>query len=89
MPVAAFIVNLRRVSRWPCWRTSCAIMLLVGLALTGVVYRYAEDAAIERLRLAGAQRLDTYATGLENLLSKYDFLPGTFECPVRRMFHRP
>jgi two-component system C4-dicarboxylate transport sensor histidine kinase DctB len=55
------------------------LLLLACVALAGGAYRYAEDAAIERLRLAGAQRLDTYADGLEHLLSKYDFLPGTFE----------
>jgi len=55
------------------------MLLLVCAALAAVAYRYAEDTAIERLRLSGAQRLDTYAASLEHLLSKYDFLPGTFE----------
>ena len=56
-----------------------ALLLAAGLALAIVAGRWAEHAAIERLREAGAQRLQGYALGLENLLSKYDFLPGTLE----------
>lgn len=56
-----------------------ALLLAAGLALAVVAGRWAEHAAIERLREAGAQRLQGYALGLENLLSKYDFLPGTLE----------
>ncbi|WP_343729278.1 ATP-binding protein [Duganella sp.] len=53
--------------------------MAVALALAGLAGRWAGDAATDRLRLAGAQRLDGYAVSLENLLSKYDFLPGTLE----------
>jgi two-component system, NtrC family, C4-dicarboxylate transport sensor histidine kinase DctB len=77
MPAAA---PTHKPSRWPRRRLGLWVMLLlVCAALAAVAYRYAEDAAIERLRLSGAQRLDTYAASLEHLLSKYDFLPGTFE----------
>ena len=80
MPAADPIANPRTTSRWSRRRlASWGVLLAVCVALAGVVYRYAEDAAIERLRLSGAQRLDTYAGSLEHLLSKYDFLPGTFE----------
>ena len=80
MPAAAPTVNPRPDRRWPRRRlASWGVLLLGCLALAGLVYRYAEDAAIERLRLSGAQRLDTYAASLEHLLAKYDFLPGTFE----------
>jgi two-component system C4-dicarboxylate transport sensor histidine kinase DctB len=92
MPAAAPIVNPRRASRWQRRRLALWAVLLPGcLALAGVAYRVAEDAAIARLRLAGAQRLDTYAASLEHLLSKYDFLPGTFELhkDVIAMLQRP
>lgn len=63
------------------WRrlTLWVLLLAAGLALAALAWRWAEDAAIERLRLSGAQRLDGYALSLENLLAKYDFLPGTLE----------
>jgi len=61
--------------RWLPW----VLLLAAGLALATLAGRWAENAAIERLREAGAQRLHGYALGLENLLSKYDFLPGTLE----------
>jgi two-component system C4-dicarboxylate transport sensor histidine kinase DctB len=80
MPAAVLIANPPSAGRWPRRRLASWGALLLGcLALAGVAYRYAEDAAIERLRQSGAQRLDTYAASLEHLLSKYDFLPGTFE----------
>ncbi len=63
---------------WTRWLTF-ALLLAAGLALAVAAGRWAENAAIERLREAGAQRLQSYALGLENLLSKYDFLPGTLE----------
>ena len=63
---------------WTRWLTF-ALLLAAGLALATAAGRWAENAAIERLREAGAQRLQSYALGLENLLSKYDFLPGTLE----------
>ncbi|RZT11022.1 two-component system, NtrC family, C4-dicarboxylate transport sensor histidine kinase DctB [Duganella sp. CF402] len=56
-----------------------ALLLAVALVLAGLAGRWAGDAATDKLRLAGAQRLDGYAVSLENLLSKYDFLPGTLE----------
>jgi two-component system C4-dicarboxylate transport sensor histidine kinase DctB len=55
------------------------LLLAAGLAVASLAGRWAENTAIERLREAGAQRLHGYALGLENLLSKYDFLPGTLE----------
>lgn len=61
--------------RWLPW----VLLLAAGLAVASLAGRWAENAAIERLREAGAQRLHGYALGLENLLSKYDFLPGTLE----------
>jgi two-component system, NtrC family, C4-dicarboxylate transport sensor histidine kinase DctB len=80
MPAADPIVNPSRAGRWPRRRLALWGALLLGcVALAGAAYRYAEDVAIGRLRLSGAQRLDTYAASLEHLLSKYDFLPGTFE----------
>ncbi|WP_432383549.1 sensor histidine kinase [Duganella sp. P38] len=63
------------------WRrlTLWAVGLAVAVALASLAARWAHDAAIDKLRVAGAQRLDGYAASLENLLSKYDFLPGTLE----------
>jgi two-component system C4-dicarboxylate transport sensor histidine kinase DctB len=55
------------------------LLLVACLAVAAFAWRWAENAAIERLRLSGAQRLDGYALSLENLLAKYDFLPGTLE----------
>ncbi|OEZ97713.1 ATP-binding protein [Duganella sp. HH101] len=63
---------LRRFVLWLLVLVCC-----LGLAL--LAWRWTENAAIDKLRLAGAQRLDSYAVSLENLLSKYDFLPGTLE----------
>ena len=80
MPAAAPTVTPRQTGRWPRRRLALwGALLFVCLVLAAVAYRYAEEAAIARLRLSGAQRLDTYAASLEHLLSKYDFLPGTFE----------
>ncbi|NVM77170.1 two-component system C4-dicarboxylate transport sensor histidine kinase DctB [Duganella sp. SG902] len=62
----------RRLALW-------ALALAIALALAGLAGRWAGDAATDRLRLAGAQRLEGHAVSLENLLSKYDFLPGTLE----------
>ncbi|SEO05422.1 two-component system, NtrC family, C4-dicarboxylate transport sensor histidine kinase DctB [Duganella sp. CF517] len=59
--------------------TLWVLLLAACLALALFCWRWAENAAIERLRLSGAQRLDGYALSLENLLAKYDFLPGTLE----------
>jgi two-component system C4-dicarboxylate transport sensor histidine kinase DctB len=91
MPAAAPTVNPRQAGRWPRRLGLSVMLLLVCAALAAVAYRYAEDAAIDRLRLSGAQRLDTYAAGLEHLRSKYDFLPGTFELnkDVIAMLRRP
>src|SRR5471032_376926 len=63
---------LRRVAPW-------VLVLLCCLAVAVLAWRWTESAATDKLRLAGAQRLDSYAVSLENLLSKYDFLPGTLE----------
>ncbi len=64
--------QLRRVAPW-------GLVLLCCLAVALLAWRWTESAATDKLRLAGAQRLDSYAVSLENLLSKYDFLPGTLE----------
>jgi len=63
------------------WRrlTLWVLLLAACLALAIFCWRWAENAAVERLRLSGAQRLGGYALSLENLLAKYDFLPGTLE----------
>ena len=63
------------------WRrlTLWVLLLVACLVVAAFAWRWAENAAIERLRLSGAQRLDGYALSLENLLAKYDFLPGTLE----------
>ena len=80
MPAAEPTVNPRQASRWPRRRLALWGLLLLGcLALAALAYRYAEEAAIERLRLSGTQRLDTHASSLEHLLARFDFLPGTFE----------
>ncbi|MYM84961.1 GHKL domain-containing protein [Duganella sp. FT50W] len=55
------------------------VVLAVALVVAWLAGRWANDAAIDKLRVASAQRLDGYAVSLENLLSKYDFLPGTLE----------
>ena len=65
----------RLLRRFVLW--SLVLVCCLGLAL--LAWRWTENAAIDKLRLAGAQRLDSYAVSLENLLSKYDFLPGTLE----------
>lgn len=62
----------RRLALW-------AAALVVGLGLAGLAGRLTGDAATTSARQAAAQRLDGYAVSLENLLSKYDFLPRTLE----------
>jgi two-component system, NtrC family, C4-dicarboxylate transport sensor histidine kinase DctB len=54
-------------------------VVALGLMLAGLAYLWAERLTTERLRVSGAQRLDVYASSLENLLGKYDFLPSTLE----------
>jgi two-component system C4-dicarboxylate transport sensor histidine kinase DctB len=70
----------QRPGRWRlralAWWT---VLLALGLALAWLAYQRAERNAIERQRLAAGQRLATYAGSLDNLLAKYDFLPGTLE----------
>jgi len=75
LPLRQSSVPARRWLRALPW----LLLLAVGLAVASLAWRWAENAAIDRLREAGAQRLQGYALGLENLLSKYDFLPGTLE----------
>jgi two-component system C4-dicarboxylate transport sensor histidine kinase DctB len=73
-------VTRTRASRRPERRLALwALLLAACLALAVVAWRWAENSAIERLRLSGAQRLNGYALSLENLLARYDFLPGTLE----------
>ncbi|QCP14420.1 sensor histidine kinase [Pseudoduganella umbonata] len=50
-----------------------------GMVLALAAYRWTEQSSTERLRAAGAQRLEVYAASLENLLDKYDFLPHMLE----------
>ncbi|HJV02693.1 MAG TPA: ATP-binding protein [Burkholderiaceae bacterium] len=56
-----------------------SVVVAAGLALAGIAYIWAERITTERLQVSAAQRLDVYAGSLENLLSKYDFLPSTLE----------
>ncbi|SFU87098.1 sensor histidine kinase [Pseudoduganella namucuonensis] len=60
-------------------RTFWGLVLLAGLALPYLAYWWVDSLATERLRAAGAQRLEVYATSLENLLDKYDFVPRMLE----------
>ncbi len=53
--------------------------LAVGVAFACAAYWWTERINTERLRAAGAQRLEVYAASLENLLDKYDFLPHMLE----------
>ena len=60
-------------------RTVWGLVLLAGLALPYLADWWANQLATEKLRAAGAQRLEVYATSLENLLDKYDFVPRMLE----------
>ena len=60
-------------------RTVWGLVLLAGLALPYLAYWWVNLVTTERLRAAGAQRLEVYATSLENLLDKYDLLPRMLE----------
>lgn len=60
-------------------RTVWGLVLLAGLALPYLAYWWVNLVATEKLRTAGAQRLEVYATSLENLLDKYDFVPRMLE----------
>ena len=42
----------------------------------GIAWVSAERIGIERLRDAGAHKLDLYAASLESALGKYEYLPG-------------
>lgn len=65
--------------RPPHARTWWGLVLLAGLALPYLAYWWANLATADRLRAAGAQRLEVYATSLENLLDKYDLVPRMLE----------
>ncbi|QGZ43342.1 sensor histidine kinase [Pseudoduganella flava] len=60
-------------------RLAWCAALAGGVALAGAAYWWTERVSTERLRAAGAQRLEVYAASLENLLDKYDFLPHMLE----------
>ena len=60
-------------------RTLWGLVLLAGLALPYLAYWWADRLTTERLRESGAQRLEVYATSLENLLDKYDLVPRMLE----------
>ncbi|WP_431479525.1 cache domain-containing protein [Massilia eburnea] len=72
-------------------RTLWGLVLLAGLALPYLAYWWADSATTERLREAGAQRLEVYATSLENLLDKYDLVPRMLELDkdVVRLLEHP
>ncbi|MRV75672.1 sensor histidine kinase [Duganella sp. FT92W] len=63
------------------WRGALAwcVVALVGAALAWLAYWWLEELNTERVRTAGARRLETYAASLENLLDKYEFLPRMLE----------
>lgn len=65
-------LSRRNVAAW-------GAVLVLCLGLAWLAYLWAERLTIEKLRVNGAQRLEVYATSLENLLDKYDFLPRTLE----------
>ncbi|CAN7208304.1 ATP-binding protein [Pseudoduganella sp. LjRoot289] len=73
---AALPATARRPHRT---RTVWGLVLLAGLALPYLAYWWVNLLATEKLRTAGAQRLEVYATSLENLLDKYDFVPRMLE----------
>ena len=60
-------------------RTVWGLVLLAGLALPYLAYWWVNLVTTERLRAAGSQRLEVYATSLENLLDKYDLVPRMLE----------
>lgn len=60
-------------------RTVWGLVLLAGLALPYLAYWWVNLVTTDRLRAAGAQRLEVYATSLENLLDKYDLVPRMLE----------
>ncbi|MGW8394679.1 sensor histidine kinase [Pseudoduganella sp. HUAS MS19] len=72
-------------------RTLWGLVLLAGLALPYLSYWWADSITTERLREAGAQRLEVYATSLENLLDKYDLVPRMLELDkdVVRLLENP
>jgi two-component system C4-dicarboxylate transport sensor histidine kinase DctB len=59
--------------------TVWGLVLLAGLALPYLAYWWVNLVTMEHLRAAGAQRLEVYATSLENLLDKYDLVPRMLE----------
>jgi len=66
--------------QWPHWpRLAWCVAVAVGVALACAAYWWTASISTERLRAAGAQRLEVYAASLENLLDKYDFLPHMLE----------
>jgi two-component system C4-dicarboxylate transport sensor histidine kinase DctB len=68
-----------RLRRRRLARLAWCVALAVGVALAYAAYWWTEQMSTERLRAAGAQRLEVYAASLENLLDKYDFLPQMLE----------
>jgi hypothetical protein len=72
-------------------RTVWGLVLLAGLALPYLAYWWADRISTDRLRAAGAQRLEVYATSLENLLDKYDLVPRMLELDkdVIRLLEHP
>jgi len=72
-------------------RTLWGLVLLAGLALPYLAYWWVDQLTTERLRASGAQRLEVYASSLENLLDKYDLLPRMLELDkdVVRLLEHP
>jgi two-component system C4-dicarboxylate transport sensor histidine kinase DctB len=68
-----------RLRRRQLARLAWCVTLAVGVALAYAAYWWTEQMSTDRLRAAGAQRLEVYAASLENLLDKYDFLPHMLE----------
>src|SRR5690349_18543813 len=77
--VAASSPLAPRLRRRRLARLAWCVALVLGAALAYAAYWWTEQMSTERLRAAGAQRLEVYAASLENLLDKYDFLPQMLE----------
>lgn len=63
------------------WRLGLAwcVVAIVGALLAWLAYWWLAELNTERVRTAGARKLEVYAASLENLLDKYEFLPRMLE----------
>src|SRR5450631_1492751 len=67
------------------------VVFVLFLIVTYSIYFWSLRSGIDSLNESGRRRLEVYATSLESVLEKYDYLPKTLELnkDVSMLFQRP